>query len=691
MSSSIDTSLQDVITIPEDEFGEDGKGEEEHQCGKWCRKIEEEQIGRMKNQVTVLKDGVYIRTSSPYSVPFALGWERFEYYYNSPCGIKLYDLRHVMKYLIKTKSKLSIKQFTFNNDFTYISIPLNQEDRIVCEDVSKGKEAIAVRCVNNHDDEIIDPNFEYVTKNIYPTGINSDPRSFRSSLRSSCSWEDERRKNIHPTGINSDPRSFRSSCSWEDECRKNIHPTGINSDPRSFRSSCSCEDECRNILDCQCRHLTDEAEDLGQLHGLLDSKYFAGYRGVEKELPRPYIFGLYECNPDCSCSNKCYNKVVQNGLKNQLEVFRTDDGRGWGVRCRHDLHSGDFVATYTGEIISYSQAEMRGTENDEYFTKMNLIEIVEEKEGFEESAKGISDLDDDETSKRVLEASSEETEPSESILSDVSCSSSSSEVEFVLTCDKRKEIIQKGTPQQEDRLGKKLCVEKLSAKKLSAKKLCVRKDVTSKSEWKDIDRFVPVRKYIAENTVLNSRSTPGQVTGTVSAQVKRSSQQGNVRKEGSSEENSMRTEAEEEERSWKAEGRSTKEEKERSWKAEEGSTKDELSAKSEDELAEGTDTPSQESVNDPLDSFRFLLDGKRKGNIGRFLNHSCRPNCFLQIVFTDTHDPRIYQLAFFTTQKIPAMTELTWNYLYQKEDKDKFVCLCEACKQDKQETNDLET
>ncbi|CAK1546469.1 unnamed protein product [Leptosia nina] len=36
----------------------------------------------------------------------------------------------------------------------------------------------------------------------------------------------------------------------------------------------------------------------------------------------------------------------------------------------------------------------------------------------------------------------------------------------------------------------------------------------------------------------------------------------------------------------------------------------------------------------------YIMDAKVQGNIGRYLNHSCCPNVFVQNVFVDTHDPR---------------------------------------------------
>ncbi|XP_060533636.1 histone-lysine N-methyltransferase eggless isoform X2 [Cylas formicarius] len=60
----------------------------------------------------------------------------------------------------------------------------------------------------------------------------------------------------------------------------------------------------------------------------------------------------------------------------------------------------------------------------------------------------------------------------------------------------------------------------------------------------------------------------------------------------------------------------------------------------------------------------YIMDAKNAGNIGRFLNHSCSPNVFVQNVFVDTHDLRFPWVAFFSSQFIRAGTELTWNYNY---------------------------
>eukprot|EP00794_Sanderia_malayensis_P018211 gene18211-20029_t len=60
----------------------------------------------------------------------------------------------------------------------------------------------------------------------------------------------------------------------------------------------------------------------------------------------------------------------------------------------------------------------------------------------------------------------------------------------------------------------------------------------------------------------------------------------------------------------------------------------------------------------------YVIDAKSFGNVGRYLNHSCMPNLFVQNVFVDTQDLRFPLVAFFAQQNIPALTELTWDYSY---------------------------
>ncbi|TKR77215.1 hypothetical protein L596_018228 [Steinernema carpocapsae] len=61
----------------------------------------------------------------------------------------------------------------------------------------------------------------------------------------------------------------------------------------------------------------------------------------------------------------------------------------------------------------------------------------------------------------------------------------------------------------------------------------------------------------------------------------------------------------------------------------------------------------------------FIVDAMKRGNIGKFFNHSCNPNMFVQHVLVDTHDIRLPWVSFFAKRHIHAGDELCWNYGYQ--------------------------
>ncbi|KAI8941392.1 hypothetical protein NX059_002615 [Plenodomus lindquistii] len=68
---------------------------------------------------------------------------------------------------------------------------------------------------------------------------------------------------------------------------------------------------------------------------------------------------IYECNDRCKCGRLCRNKNVQFGRQVEVEIFRTEGGRGWGLRCKSDLHQGQFIDTYRGEVITDAEATIR--------------------------------------------------------------------------------------------------------------------------------------------------------------------------------------------------------------------------------------------------------------------------------------------------------------------------------------------
>lgn len=73
---------------------------------------------------------------------------------------------------------------------------------------------------------------------------------------------------------------------------------------------------------------------------------------------------LFECNPACDCNRiTCNNRVIQHGLTQRFQLFRTR-GKGWGLRTLRHIPKGTYVCEYVGEIISDSEADHR--EDDSY-------------------------------------------------------------------------------------------------------------------------------------------------------------------------------------------------------------------------------------------------------------------------------------------------------------------------------------
>ncbi|KAL3359272.1 hypothetical protein AABB24_016038 [Solanum stoloniferum] len=83
------------------------------------------------------------------------------------------------------------------------------------------------------------------------------------------------------------------------------------------------------------------------------------------------------------------------------------------------------------------------------------------------------------------------------------------------------------------------------------------------------------------------------------------------------------------------------------------------------------------------DEEALCLDATFYGNVARFINHRCFDSNLVEIpVEIETPDHHYYHLAFFTTRKIKAMEELTWDYGIDFDDLEHpvkaFSCHCSS-------------
>lgn len=71
----------------------------------------------------------------------------------------------------------------------------------------------------------------------------------------------------------------------------------------------------------------------------------------------------------------------------------------------------------------------------------------------------------------------------------------------------------------------------------------------------------------------------------------------------------------------------------------------------------------------------FFLDATRKGNFARFINHSCDPNCEVQLWYSD----EMPRLAIISLRDIIQGEELSLNYNFKRFGQDTIpMCFCES-------------
>ena len=303
------------------------------------------------------------RRSSPLRIPIYLGWSRevlthkesdrggnWTVVYTSPCGKRLRNLEEVHAYLRICESNLEIDFFAFDCWLNVMNEFIPDHEFLHIEDISHGKEEVAVSVVNSVDSSY-PPYLDYATV----------------------------------------PKLQRD--------------VEICTDP-GFLIGCDCTDDCSNLNKCQCRQLTIQATrcDAG---GKVDKD--AGY--VNRRLQDVVLTGIYECNKTCKCSNTCLNRVVQFPIRARLQVFKTKN-RGWGIRALDDLPQGAFICTYVGNLYSGEEGNKQGTAfSDAYFADLDMIEVVEARkdgyesdvsdEGFDEETSSKDDADEPTELKQV--------------------------------------------------------------------------------------------------------------------------------------------------------------------------------------------------------------------------------------------------------------------------------------------------
>ncbi|XP_060568067.1 histone-lysine N-methyltransferase SETDB1-like isoform X2 [Ruditapes philippinarum] len=502
-----------------------------------------------------------LKGNNPLLIPLFYGWERHVaktkpygrrvVFYRAPCGRRLRNLDEVDSFLEITKSGLSIDNFCCDAELHvhHEFIPV----KTFCDikDISYGKENVVISCVNGIDRQ-------------YPDYV------------------DYSNQRIPASGVK------------------------LNLDP-NFLECCDCEDNCRDRTKCRCQQLTIETSAV--INGgkpIPDAGYH--YRRLQE----PLLSGVYECNSRCKCDNRCRNRVVQNGLSNRLQVFKTEK-RGWGLRCLDDIPKGGFICIYAGQLLTDQGANEDGQQyGDEYLAELDYIEVVErQKEGYESDVEDIdegiggddAEFETDESEEAGIGSDSDES------FTDKKAGRLEETVSQKLHVTRRKSRQES----EKQKTSREVSAEKQLKKKQTAQKSTsggpIKSPESTDCDLPDLDETeVPVLDSTSEKKRRTGRSTAARY-----GQINPS----------------------------KKDGKDNTEDNEDSFHG-----------------------PSTRDFYQDEQSC-YIMDAKSMGNIGRYLNHSCFPNAFVQNVFADTHDLRFPWIAFFAGQYISAGSELTWDYNYE--------------------------
>ncbi|VDB99380.1 unnamed protein product [Peniophora sp. CBMAI 1063] len=111
----------------------------------------------------------------------------------------------------------------------------------------------------------------------------------------------------------------------------------------TYAIHCRTCNECEAGDSCNCIEAVEDVE-------LAEGAYADKYTLREPLLDRESGFVVRECNIACGCGEKCLNKVSQAPRNWTLDIFKTDDKRGWGVRTRDKLDRGKILGIYTGVL-----------------------------------------------------------------------------------------------------------------------------------------------------------------------------------------------------------------------------------------------------------------------------------------------------------------------------------------------------
>nr|XP_043614792.1 histone-lysine N-methyltransferase SUVR5 [Erigeron canadensis]XP_043614793.1 histone-lysine N-methyltransferase SUVR5 [Erigeron canadensis] len=138
---------------------------------------------------------------------------------------------------------------------------------------------------------------------------------------------------------------------------KSLLDQSLDIGSQSLQLGCGCAHSTCSPKACDHVYLFDnDYEDAKDIYGKSMKGRFPYDDKGRIILEEGYL--VYECNSSCSCNKYCQNRVLQNGVRVKLEIFKTED-KGWAVRAGEPIYRGTFVSEYIGEVVDEHEANKR--------------------------------------------------------------------------------------------------------------------------------------------------------------------------------------------------------------------------------------------------------------------------------------------------------------------------------------------
>ncbi|KAM9851535.1 histone-lysine N-methyltransferase SETDB1-B-like [Aulostomus maculatus] len=572
----------------------------------------------------------------------------FHVIYKAPCGLCLRNMAEIQHYLFQTRCDFIFLEMFCLDPYVLVDRPFQpQRPFYYFPDITAGNEDIPLSCVNEID--------------------NTPPPKVAYS-----------KERIPEDGV------------------------FINTN-LDFLVGCDCTDGCRDKSKCSCHQLTLQATACTPGAQVNPN---AGY--LYKRLDECLPTGIYECNKQCKCcAQMCTNRLVQHGLQVRLQLFKTQN-KGWGIRCLDDVAKGSFVCIYAGKILTDDFADKEGLEmGDEYFANLDHIESVENfKEGYESEAH-CSDSEGSGVDMSRLKIQPSSLSSSNPMGRPKKAQSPSSSGESNDDDDKDSKS-EDESDSSDDTFVKDNYYSSSSVWRSYTTRGQVKGNKEGSQDSKDgmsgrgtDDKPLSMPEETGKSKVASWLTSQGLKKDT-------SDGKSQVKPEMGKKQDVM-TLSDSDDVQTISSGSDDNKEKEKARQGP-GVTKKQVAVKSTRGIAlktshgmmvksgvpggggaqggqggkgqQGQVGPGGDNA--PKNTRQFfdgeescyIIDAKLEGNLGRYLNHSCSPNLFVQNVFVDTHDLRFPWVAFFASKRIRAGTELTWDYNYEVGSVEGKVLLC---------------